>query len=500
MHCYRDVGLFAIVTLLAMSSVQAQWRDTPEATHGAFGTEVPGTFVKDAYSIFGYPCITRRSGQVERAQAGQFGAKAVVFVIPDSAIGGEVPPTKELSQFVSVAQAVKNARPIAPIRALIDNAFDYKQRLELRSASAVNLGDLGFIWEVTWLLFPHFGGSSGIPFEYRAVVRSDGSVVRPRVILFDHCVLDDRFEINSTIAIDQISVASVQKVSLKDVRGAADSALSALLMKNKCATRLPVVSQIERYTTSGLLRSEEPVSQELEFWGVHYTAGGEDDVPPVLTIWVANDLSTSQLSLVRRGDIREEVEPIESGTLSDQPESQQSAVREILRLGGDWEAGSKTVLIGYLGENFTNDKFLLLKPLTDLRLLYFQDVPADDSAFEHCAALNQVKQLQMDSCEFTGAGLIHFANSKSLERIIIEDTPITDDGLASIAKLTSLRSVSIANYNVQPTISAKGIRALRTLKNLKQLSVTMDSVPDGLKAKMERLLPCCEVDLNQFGW
>ncbi len=51
-------------------------------------------------------------------------------------------------------------------------------------------------------------------------------------------------------------------------------------------------------------------------------------------------------------------------TLADQPKEQREAVRKILDLGGDWELGAKTVLIGFIAE-FVILQFAQGKPCRD---------------------------------------------------------------------------------------------------------------------------------------
>jgi len=186
------------------------------------------------------------------------------------------------------------------------------------------------------------------------------------------------------------------------------------------------------------------------------------------------------------------------GTLADQPVAQQTAVREILKLGGDWEAGSKTVLIGFIGDKFTKEKFKLLTPLVDVRILYFQDLSVGDSALVHCDKLKRIEYLQIVSCKYTGVGLKHFSESKSLKRLFIEDTPITDDGLEEIANLKNLEFISIDNYHVPSKLTEGGIRKLTSLKQLKQLDITMVQVPEGFEEEVQKLMPDCEVHLGQF--
>lgn len=184
-------------------------------------------------------------------------------------------------------------------------------------------------------------------------------------------------------------------------------------------------------------------------------------------------------------------------TLSDQPIEQQSAVREILRLGGDWEAGPKTVLIGFFGEKFTEEKFQLLTPLVDLRILYLSELPVDDSALEHCTTLKQIEQLQIEYCKFTGVGLKHFKQSKNLKRIHFQDTPITDEGLTELAKFASLELLEINHTELSPKITAKGIRQLKSLKKLKHLWLDMNTVPEGLKEELQKSLPKCDISLSE---
>lgn len=185
-------------------------------------------------------------------------------------------------------------------------------------------------------------------------------------------------------------------------------------------------------------------------------------------------------------------------SLADQPADQQAAVREILKLGGDWEAPSKTVLIGLIGDKFTKETFRLLTPLVDLRMLLISEVPVDDSALEPCSKLENVRQLGIQRCRFTGVGLKNFAECKHLERLIIEETPVTDEGLGEIARLKNLRTIDILNNDVPSKITEVGVRKLTSLKQLKYLWITMADVPDHLEAEIEKLLPECHVSLNQY--
>jgi len=182
----------------------------------------------------------------------------------------------------------------------------------------------------------------------------------------------------------------------------------------------------------------------------------------------------------------------EAQTLANQPEAQQQSVRQILALGGDWEAPSKTLLIGFIGEKFTEEKFALLAPLVDVKILYFQDVAAKDDALFHCREMRDVWQLQIQSCAFSGVGFKHFAKAKNLKRLFIEDAPITDDGLASIAMLTNLELLYISCVETPTKITMDGLRRLRSLAKLKEMCITMPIASQETENELRQMLPNCK--------
>ncbi len=186
-------------------------------------------------------------------------------------------------------------------------------------------------------------------------------------------------------------------------------------------------------------------------------------------------------------------------SFADQPKEQRDAVRKILDLGGDWELSSKTVLIGFIGDKFTNDKFSLLAPLVDLKTLAFFEVPADDRALIYCRNLEELEWLQMDNCKFSGIGLINLAQCKKLKNVCIEETPITDEGLAALAKFDALETLYISHCETLSKITAAGVRKLKLLKKLKHLSIDMTDLPDGLEQVMASALPNCRLWLTGSG-
>lgn len=184
-------------------------------------------------------------------------------------------------------------------------------------------------------------------------------------------------------------------------------------------------------------------------------------------------------------------------TILDQPIEQQRAVEKIIKLGGDWEAPSKTVLIGFDGDKFTNDTFALLSPLTDLRILFLDEIPADDKALEHCKELESIEEISITNCRFNGTGLKHLSKCKGLKTIRFTDTPINDEALEIISKFESLERLFIVNWDLPSKVTHLGVRKLSVLRKAKQISIDLTEMPSGFESDMRRLLPKCDVHIGK---
>ena len=174
------------------------------------------------------------------------------------------------------------------------------------------------------------------------------------------------------------------------------------------------------------------------------------------------------------------------------------AAAEIRRLGGDTEAGEKIVLAGMFGPNFTNEKFELLEPLVDLRMLSVIDSPATDSAFSHCKHLQNVDYVSLESCSLSGECFRHLTNNTNLKTLFIEDSPITNDGLGEILNFTKLERLSLDFWDVPSQITTIEIGKISQLNNLKQFYITMKNVPDGLEESLRSAMPNCDVNISEY--
>lgn len=176
--------------------------------------------------------------------------------------------------------------------------------------------------------------------------------------------------------------------------------------------------------------------------------------------------------------------------------TQQEAAREIGRLGGLTEGSDKVVLAGFHTPNFTNKEFRWLEPLVDVRVLAISDSMATGIAFRHCTQLENIAYIQFNNCAFTGDCFKYLENNKQLNRVYIEDTPISNAGLNQILKFNKLESITIEHLETPSQITEIDPALIAKLPLLRQLFITMDEVPEGLEEELRAILPNCSIHLD----
>lgn len=116
-----------------------------------------------------------------------------------------------------------------------------------------------------------------------------------------------------------------------------------------------------------------------------------------------------------------------------------------------------------------------------------------DDMLAPAASLVNVYELRVDNTPLTNAGLAHIAKLTSIERLHLEKTKIDDAGLAHLKGLENLQYLNL--YGT--AITDAGLEQLAGLKNLKKLFVWQTKVTDAGVAKLQAALP--ELKIDQ-GW
>jgi len=156
------------------------------------------------------------------------------------------------------------------------------------------------------------------------------------------------------------------------------------------------------------------------------------------------------------------------------------AVREIQRLGGDFEfvqSGPSWLRTIVGGEP--------LNVLDELTFIWLADRPVNDADFVWISGAVSVQTLGLPRTNVTDAGLAHLSKMKKLTLLELGGTQITDAGLAELKVLPRLRILSLRATQV----SDAGICELGTTTSLAVLDVEGTNVTDGGVAALKRELP-----------
>lgn len=109
----------------------------------------------------------------------------IIFEYPFDRLAEDDDPVHDLSQLQSVAEAVKAATPSPALEALVAQQLIVPHEFHFESATILDRGDAGLMWNVNYELSPKAGGSTGVPFRYRAVLDGRGNLIPPRLTVFD---------------------------------------------------------------------------------------------------------------------------------------------------------------------------------------------------------------------------------------------------------------------------------------------------------------------------
>jgi hypothetical protein len=93
----------------------------------------------------------------------------------------------------------------------------------------------------------------------------------------------------------------------------------------------------------------------------------------------------------------------------------------------------------------------------------------------------------------TDAFLKHVLACEKIAKLSIDQTDLSDDGLATISRMESLEDLGVNSWSDR--LSADGLNQLGTLKNLKTLRLRVGPSEPDLKA-LRSALPNCSIELE----
>lgn len=127
-----------------------------------------------------------------------------------------------------------------------------------------------------------------------------------------------------------------------------------------------------------------------------------------------------------------------------------------------------------VGEAFGNEEAGLLEPLADrIAWLDLATTSVDDDGLEVVAQMNELQRLYLQNTAVTGEGLSHLTELERLEYLNLYGAPVDDGGLVHLRAITSLRTV----YLWQTNVSGEGVERLR--EERPEISVEFGREPGG---------------------
>jgi hypothetical protein len=239
----------------------------------------------------------------------------LVFVFRQSDIDDNAEPIVDLDKLQPAARAVSQGIPNVAIKKLIDQELKGRHDLRLTTASAVNMGDLGFVWKISWSLFPTIGGLGGQPYEYVAYVLPGGSATHPNLYLcneFTFNPFDTDCSVFSSIPISKIKRQPKPAISETDAREIATAKLQKVIAEKNLPVTL-TFHHVSRCTYPIEIHAKRIQDGESSGWAVNFVLEDNEILEqlktlplpnqdaarrqlPNFTVWVTFDGFSSQIT------------------------------------------------------------------------------------------------------------------------------------------------------------------------------------------------------------
>lgn len=231
----------------------------------------------------------------------------VIFAYPVPYRKEGDPHPVPLDSVVPVAQVMKLVTPDKALKALVNQQLYHNHAFHLGEVELVSLKQIGYRWQVVWLLFPSPGGFSGVPYRYRALVSDRGKVILPDLYIYDAYSLSDwRERLCSNLQLNVKPKAEQRKLSQQQIERRGRKTLEKFLRTVKVTPgKKPVRFEFLNFRSLDLPLSVgvDGELQYLKVWGVNFKEVREadaDQTEEIFTVWVSEYGAVSELKLFSR--------------------------------------------------------------------------------------------------------------------------------------------------------------------------------------------------------
>ncbi len=152
------------------------------------------------------------------------------------------------------------------------------------------------------------------------------------------------------------------------------------------------------------------------------------------------------------------------------------------------------------GNSFSDDGLRALAGLRHLKSLWIgmNRRPITDAGIQHLAGLTTLEELDLQGSQISDQGVSALKNLKQLHSLYLSGgrndgkDSFTDAGVESLLALGKLQHLYLNNA----AISEQGVRRLAALPDLKELSLSTRSVPEGLRTELKKQRPDLKIQLS----
>jgi hypothetical protein len=122
---------------------------------------------------------------------------------------------------------------------------------------------------------------------------------------------------------------------------------------------------------------------------------------------------------------------------------------------------------------------------TTLSTLRLAVTPVTDNGLQHLKRMTRLQSLTLNSTNITDAGLAHVAHLTILQELALSDTKITDAGLRTLKGMRKMRRLDLSGTRV----TDEGMKFLSAMTDLETLDIRQTQVTDKGVANLKRALP-----------
>jgi len=127
--------------------------------------------------------------------------------------------------------------------------------------------------------------------------------------------------------------------------------------------------------------------------------------------------------------------------------------------------------------------------LTSLRRLYLKNVPMKNDALIHFKSLPHLEYLELKDIDVDDGALEHIAELNSLEELLLIRTKITGNVPNRFERLLNLRGLAL----IGPTFTDDTLKHLYPMKNLQKIIIRESKVSDEGKESLKLALPSIQI-------